>query len=79
MRHPKKSNWDIWAIGRGGRNLTRLTLDKARDGAPNVGANGRVYFHSDRQVVSEKQKLHQVRGGTAGFHIWSVSLPAGLR
>jgi Tol biopolymer transport system component len=78
MRQPKKSNWDIWAIGRDGRNLMQLTHDKARDGAPDVGAGGRVYFHSDRKVGSEKQKAHQVKGSTSGFHIWSVNLPAGL-
>jgi Tol biopolymer transport system component len=79
MRQPKKSNWDIWAIARDGRNLTQLTYNKARDGAPNVGTDGRVYFHSDRKVGSDEQELHQVRGSTSGFHIWSVNLPVGLR
>jgi dipeptidyl aminopeptidase/acylaminoacyl peptidase len=79
MRQQKKSNWDIWAVARNGRNLTQLTYNKARDGAPNVGMDGRVYFHSDRKVGSDEQELHQVRGSTSGFHIWSVNLPAGLR
>ncbi len=79
MRQPKKSNWDIWAIGRDGRNLTQLTHDKARDGAPSAGTDGRVYFHSDRKVSSDEQKAHQVKGSTSGFHIWSVNLPARLR
>lgn len=79
MRKPTKSNWDIWAIDRDGQNLTQLTHDKARDGGPDVGMDGRVYFHSDRKVSSEKQKAHQVKGSTSGFHIWSVNLPAGFR
>ena len=79
MRQPNKSNWDIWAIGQNGLNLTQLTFDDARDGAPSVGVNGRIYFHSDRKVSSEKQKTHQVRNSTSGFHIWSVNLPVGLR
>jgi dipeptidyl aminopeptidase/acylaminoacyl peptidase len=79
MRQPKKSSWDIWAIGRDGRNLMQLTHDKARDGAPNVSTDGRVYFHSDRKVSGDEKKAHQVKGNTSGFHIWSVNLPAGLR
>jgi Tol biopolymer transport system component len=79
MRQLKKSNWDIWAIGRDGRNLMQLTHDKARDGAPNVGTDGRIYFHSDRKISGEKQKAHQVKGKASGFHIWSVNLPAGFR
>lgn len=79
MRRPKKSNWDIWAIGRDGRNLIQLTQDAARDGAPNVSADGRVYFHSDRKISSEEQQARQVKGSTSGFHIWSVDLPASIR
>jgi len=74
--HISKENWDIWMIGRDGRNLMRLTVDKARDGAPTIANNGRVYFHSDRKVDREESKDHQVRGGTAGFHIWVIELPA---
>ncbi len=77
MRHPGKSNWDVWAIDVRGQNLSRLTLDKARDGAPSVAANGRVYFHSDRKIGKEERARHQVKGSTGGFHIWSVALPAG--
>lgn len=79
MRQPKKSNWDIWAIGHNGRNLTQLTHTLARDGGPDVGTDGRVYFHSDRKISDEKKKTHQVKGRTSGFHIWSVNLPAGFR
>jgi Tol biopolymer transport system component len=79
MRQPKKSNWDIWAIGRDGRNLIQLTQNIARDGAPNVSADGRVYFHSDRKVSSDEQQARQVKGRISGFHIWSVDLPASLR
>ncbi|RMG90459.1 MAG: TolB protein, partial [Zetaproteobacteria bacterium] len=68
IRHPHRGNWDIWAIGRDGRNLTRLTRDDARDGAPSVGRDGFVYFHSDRKVSSEERALHQVRGSVSGFH-----------
>ncbi len=76
LRHPNKSNWDVWAIGTDGRNLTRLTLDPARDGAPSVGPDGAVYFHSDRKVSKAERDAHQVRGGTRGFHVWRVRLPA---
>jgi len=79
MRQLKKSNWDIWAIGRDGRNLMQLTQNIARDGAPNVSTDGRVYFHSDRKVSSDKQKARQVKGNMSGFHIWSVNLPADIR
>jgi len=75
MRHPEKGNWDLWAIGRDGRNLIRLTMDKARDGAPSVTANNRVLFHSDRKVGRQALQAHQVRGSTRGFHIWSIALP----
>ena len=78
MRKPKKSNWDIWAISRDGLNLTQLTHNKARDGAPSVGMDGRVYFHSDRKVSSGNKNVHQVKSSTSGFHIWSVNLPVGV-
>jgi len=72
MRHPRKGDWDIWAIDPEGRHLTQLTMDRARDGAPDIGPNGYVYFHSDRKVTREKRKFHQVRGATGGFHIWKI-------
>lgn len=77
MRKPRNSDWNIWAIDRDGRNLTQLTNDAGRDGAPAVGADGMVYFHSDRKVGSGEREEHQVRGGVSGFHIWRVSLPTG--
>ena len=82
LNHPDKDrqsgrvNWDIWLIDHDGRGLTRLTRDNARDGAPAIAGNGRVYFHSDRKVGKENSRLHQVRGWVKGFHIWSVELPA---
>ncbi len=75
MRHQHKSNWDVWAITRDGRNLVRLTEDAARDGAPTVARDGYVYFHSDRKISSEERAFHQVRGSTSGFHIWKVAFP----
>ncbi len=75
LRKSANNNWDIWAIDRQGRNLTRLTMDAARDGAPSVGTNGRVYFHSDRKVSAELKKEHQLKGSVGKFHVWSVSLP----
>jgi len=76
MHKSGKINWDIWLIGHDGRGLTRLTLNPAKDGAPSISGNGRVYFHSDRKVDKEDRKKHQVKGRTGGFHIWSVALPA---
>ena len=76
MRDPEKGNWDIWSIGRDGRDLLRLTMDPARDGAPSVATGNRVLFHSDRKIDKETQAAHQVKGGTAGFHIWSIVLPS---
>jgi len=75
IRDESRSNWDIWAIDREGKNLTRLTMDQGRDGAPVVGFDGRVYFHSDRKVSRELKSDHQVKGATGPFHIWSVPLP----
>jgi len=74
MRHSKKSNWDIWMIDVDGRNLTRLTTDKAMDGAPSFALDGRVYFHSNRQVSKHAQAEHQVSSRSKGFHIWSVDV-----
>jgi len=74
MRHPRKGSWDIWAIDPEGRHLTQLTMDKARDGAPSVGPDGYVYFHSDRKISREEREFHQVRGSTGGFHIWKIRL-----
>jgi len=76
MHQSGKTNWDIWIIAHDGRELTRLTHNKARDGAPAIAENGRVYFHSDRKISKENSKLHQVRGKLKGFHIWSTPLPA---
>lgn len=76
MRHNKKGNWDVWMISYDGRNLTRLTTDKARDGAPEFAKNGRIYFHSDRKIDKQAKNEHQVRGSTQGFHVWSIMLPA---
>lgn len=75
MRNPQKSNWDLWAINREGRNLTRLTQDEADDGAASVARNGIVYFHSNRKVSKDQAQARQVKGSTAGFHIWKVTLP----
>jgi len=75
-RHGNKGNWDVWMISSDGRNLTRLTTDKARDGAPEFAKNGRIYFHSDRKVNKQERTDHQVRGSTQGFHVWSTMLPA---
>ncbi|MFQ5581696.1 MAG: TolB family protein [Mariprofundaceae bacterium] len=77
MRTPSHSNWDIWAIDRNGRNLSQLTLDKARDGGASVAPNGRVYFHSDRKVSKELKTARQVKGSVGGFHIWSIAMPSG--
>lgn len=76
---PHKENWDIWMIRRDGRHLTRLTHDAARDGAPAFGANGRVYFHSDRKVNKMVKGEHSISGSVSGFHIWSVPLPAMVK
>ncbi len=78
MRHKKRSNWDVWAIDTKGRNLTRLTMDKARDGGAQVGADGRVYFHSDRKVDKELAAARNVDRVQKGFHIWSVPLPSAV-
>ncbi|ATX80009.1 WD40-like Beta Propeller Repeat [Mariprofundus aestuarium] len=72
----RKENWDVWMIRRDGQHLTRLTFDSARDGAPAIGSDGRVYFHSDRKADKHSRDLHNISGSTNGFHIWSVPLPA---
>lgn len=76
MRHNKRNNWDIWAIDPTGRNLTRLSMDAARDGGATVGANGRVYFHSDRKIDAQQIATRGVSRAQQGFHIWSLPLPS---
>jgi TolB protein len=78
MRHNKRSNWDIWAIDPAGRNLTQLTMDAARDGGAEVGANGRVYFHSDRKIDAQQTATRGVSRAQQGFHIWSLPLPSTI-
>jgi len=75
LRKTANNNWDIWAVDREGRNLTQLTMDVARDGAPTVAADGRVYFHSDRKVGKVLKAQRQVKGNSGRFHIWSLPLP----
>lgn len=75
LRHKRGNNWDIWAIDPKGRNLTRLSMDDARDGGARVGTDGRVYFHSDRAVSSEQAKARDIRRAERGFHIWTLPLP----
>lgn len=70
-----KNNWDIWAIATDGTHLTRLTTNQARDGAPSVGVDGVVYFHSDRRIPKEVLKAREIRGSASGFHIWTIGLP----
>lgn len=70
-----KNNWELWAISNEGTHLTRLTQNKAKDGAPSVAADGTVYFHSDRRVSKEDLAEREVRGKASGFHIWTVNLP----
>jgi Tol biopolymer transport system component len=76
LRQPSKSQWDVWAIRTDGRNLTRITFDKARDGAPRMGSDGRIYFHSDRKISKQMRATHQVNtGNSKGYHIWSIAWP----
>ncbi|ATX80967.1 WD40-like Beta Propeller Repeat [Mariprofundus ferrinatatus] len=76
MRHKGKSQWDIWAIGIDGRNLTQISFDDAKDGAPRMGSDGRIYFHSDRKVSREMSAQHQVKSvGSHDFHIWIIDWP----
>lgn len=76
MRRKGGSNWDVWAIDAAGRNLTQLTTDEASDGGARVGSDGRVYFHSDRQVTSAVAEARGVKRADRGFHIWTVALPS---
>lgn len=76
LRHADGGQWDIWRIGTNGRNLTQLTRDTARDGAPSMGLDGTVYFHSDRKISKEQRARHQLNSGSvSGFHIWTMSAP----
>jgi len=75
LRHPDKSNWDIWAIDREGKNLSQITMDKAKDGAPSVGKDGRIYFHSDRKLSRETKEQRGIGSMTGQFHIWSIKVP----
>jgi len=75
MRKKKGNNWDIWAIDATGRNLIQLTMGAARDGGAQVGADGLVYFHSDRKVDAALSKARAVKRAQHGFHIWTLPLP----
>jgi len=74
-KHHSGKDWNIWLIGRDGRDMMRLTDNPARDGAPMI-ANGHVYFHSDRAVEKSLLKKRKHRGRSSGFHIWVLTLPA---
>jgi hypothetical protein len=76
LRHKGRDNWDVWAIQPDGRNLTRLTRDRARDGAPRMARDGMVYFHSDRAVPKTEREAREVRSAPRGFHIWRIRFPA---
>jgi len=76
LRHKKGNNWDVWAIDPTGRNLTRLSMDDARDGGARVGTDGRVYFHSDRKVSQEQAQARDIKRAEQGFHIWTLPLPS---
>ena len=71
----RKRHWHIWAIRRDGTGLQPLTSGDADDGAPRVGTDGKVYFHSNRKVSKELAKQWGVRRAVRGFHIWRVPLP----
>ncbi len=75
IRQQSKSQWDIWAIGTDGRNLTQVTFDKAHDGAPRMSSDGRIYFHSDRKISRQMRADRQVqsRFSEKGYHIWSIA------
>ncbi|GAV19648.1 translocation protein TolB [Mariprofundus micogutta] len=76
LKHRGKSQWDIWAIGTDGRNLTQITYDTARDGAARMGKNGHIYFHSDRAVTRDMIARHQVKSvASHSFHIWQIDMP----
>ncbi|RMH51726.1 MAG: TolB protein [Zetaproteobacteria bacterium] len=79
MRHPSRSNWDLWMIRRDGRSIFRLTRDPARDGAPVFTPDGgAVLFHSDRRIGKQERMRHGVRHIRRGFHVWRIALPAEL-
>lgn len=78
LRHNKGNNWDIWAIDPTGRNLTRLSMDAARDGGARVGADGLVYFHSDRKVGSDLARSRDISRTQQGFHIWTLPVPSAV-
>ncbi|OIO72628.1 MAG: TolB protein [Zetaproteobacteria bacterium CG1_02_53_45] len=73
LKHQGKSQWDIWAIGANGRNLTQITFNEGRDGAARMDKNGHIYFHSDRAVSRDMAAQHQVKSASShSFHIWSI-------
>jgi len=74
MRGGKKNQWDIWAVTHEGKQLTQLTFDNARDGAPSIAKDGYVYFHSDRKVSKSLMAEHQVSDHVERFHIWKIKL-----
>jgi len=76
LRRPGKGAWDLWAISRDGARLLQLTRDPARDGAPSVGPDGWVYFHSDRKVSKQQAAERGLKRAPKGWHIWRVRLPA---
>jgi len=75
LRYAEKNNWDIWAIDREGKNLSQITMDEARDGAPTIGNNGRVYFHSDRKITKQVKDERGIKTTVGSFHIWSIKVP----
>jgi len=75
MRYAEKNNWDIWAIDRAGKNLTQITMDEARDGAPSIGSNGKIYFHSDRKITKEMKDERSIKKTVGEFHIWTIKVP----
>jgi len=75
LRYAEKNNWDIWAIDRQGKNLSQITMDEARDGAPSLGNNGRVYFHSDRKITKDMKDERGIKKTVGSFHIWSIKVP----
>ena len=72
----RKRHWHIWAIRRDGTGLRPLTGGDADDGAPRVGSDGRVYFHSNRKITKKLAEKLGVRRVARGFHVWRVPLPA---
>ncbi|MDX8406124.1 MAG: TolB protein [Mariprofundus sp.] len=73
LRHTDRGQWDIWQVDINGRHLSQLTRDPGRDGGASMGLNGKVYFHSDRNVDHAIRAQHQsVSGSASGFHIWVI-------